>query len=500
LAYEEALQEGIKMGRTFFAAIIIGGLLSSISFGYSGGSGTPTAPYQIATKADLLVLADTVADYNKCFILTADINMEGQVFTTAIIASDTDNSNYDFDGDAFTGVFDGAGRKILNLAIDTDGVGNDYLGLFGYIGVGGEVKNLSLENVGVKGGYNPDRYDSSCLGGLAGWNDGTISNCYSKGTVTGGYDSVCLGGLVGWNESGGISDCYSTGAVSGGDYSEAFGGLVGWNESGGISDCYSMCVVVSNFSSGGLVGENDGSISNSYSMGVVTGNYYSGGLVGDNYGGNISNCYSTGAVSGGNYSACLGGLVGWNEFGSISNSYSRGAVSGRNYSSDLGGLVGLNDSASIGNCYSIGAVSGGYDSQFLGGLVGKNDSSISGCYFLDTSGPDNSYGTPLTDEEMKQQSSFVGWDFVGETANGTEDIWRMCIDGVNYPLLWWQFNTADFTCPDGVNIEDIDYFVQRWLLDDCASSNNCDGADMNGSGVVDFADFAIFAQHWLEGD
>jgi hypothetical protein len=33
-------EEGIKMGRVFFAAIIVGGLvLSSISFSYSGGSG-----------------------------------------------------------------------------------------------------------------------------------------------------------------------------------------------------------------------------------------------------------------------------------------------------------------------------------------------------------------------------------------------------------------------------------------------------------------------------
>jgi hypothetical protein len=92
---------------------------------------------------------------------------------------------------------------------------------------------------------------------------------------------------------------------------------------------------------------------------------------------------------------------------------------------------------------------------------------------------------------MKQQAPFTGWDF--------ETIWAIC-EGTNYPRLAWQIPAADFTCPDGVNIEDLDYFVQRWLLGDCTSSNNCDGADMNGSGAVDFADFAIFAQHWLEGD
>ena len=47
------------MDRMFFAAIIIGGLvLSSVCLGYSGGSGTPDQPYQIATKADLLALAE----------------------------------------------------------------------------------------------------------------------------------------------------------------------------------------------------------------------------------------------------------------------------------------------------------------------------------------------------------------------------------------------------------------------------------------------------------
>jgi hypothetical protein len=102
---------------------------------------------------------------------------------------------------------------------------------------------------------------------------------------------------------------------------------------------------------------------------------------------------------------------------------------------------------------------------------------------------------------MKTLSTFTdaGWDFLGETINGTEDTWRMCVNGVDYPRLNWESIAGDFMCPDGMNVEDLDYFVQRWLLGDCASSNNCGGADMNGSGAVDFADFAIFAQHWLEG-
>jgi hypothetical protein len=31
----------------------------------------------------------------------------------------------------------------------------------------------------------------------------------------------------------------------------------------------------------------------------------------------------------------------------------------------------------------------------------------------------------------------AGWDFVGETANETEDIWWI-LEGKDYPRLWWQ--------------------------------------------------------------
>lgn len=112
----------------------------------------------------------------------------------------------------------------------------------------------------------------------------------------------------------------------------------------------------------------------------------------------------------------------------------------------------------------------------------------------------NGYGTPLTDEEMKQQSSFIGWDFVGETANGTQDIWRMCVDGVRYPLLWWQFiNKADLDCPDGVNLIDFAEFANWWGYEYCENYNDCDGADFDFSDTVDIQDLAIMSNYWLEG-
>ncbi len=51
----------------------------------------------------------------------------------------------------FIGVFDGKGYKIRNLYINR--VGEYDVGLFGYVGSGGEVRNLGLENVQVLGDW-----------------------------------------------------------------------------------------------------------------------------------------------------------------------------------------------------------------------------------------------------------------------------------------------------------------------------------------------------------
>jgi len=442
------------MKRLAFPILIIAAVSISAQAKYSGGSGTAGNPYRIGSSADLLALAADTGDYHKCFVLTTDIDLDpdlpgGQVFSTAVIAPDTDGATWSFEGVGFTGIFDGAGCKIINLVIDTAGAGNHYLGLFGSLE--GEVKNLGLENITVTGGSG-----SEDIGGLVGNNSGTISSCYSTGTVTGVHGLYYLGGLVGYN-GGNISYCCSIGTVTGGNGSSYLGGLVGSNQDGDISDCYSMGAVTGGGGStclGGLVGGNYyGSISNCYSTGDVNGGDYArylGGLAGDNYMGSTSNCYATGTVSGVDYSEDLGGLVGWNG-STISNCYSTGAVHGGDESVDIGGLVGKNYSHTVVNCYSTGAVTGGGGSICLGGLVGSYIAgSISSCYFLITSGPANGYGQPLTDAQMKQQGSFVGWDFIGETANGTEDIWIIC-EGIGYPKLAWQYVVGlTFPLPDAV--------------------------------------------------
>jgi len=264
---------------------------------YSGGTGDPNDPYQIATAEDLMLLGETPEDYDKHFILIADIDMDPnlpgrRVFHSSVIGR-------------FTSVFDGNGHAISHLTI----VGGSFLGLFRHLACGAKITNLGLEDVKVSG-------TGDVVGGLVGINDGSITRSYSTGMVTG---NEYVGGLV---------------------------GTIQWE--GGITMIYSTCTVTGDEYVGGLVGNNDGSITISYSTGTVKGDEYAGGLVGLN-GGNITTSYSTGMVTG---NMRVGGLVGFNGGGdlngSITSSYSIGVVGG---TSDVGGLVGDGSPISVTACF-----------------------------------------------------------------------------------------------------------------------------------------------------
>ena len=41
-------------------------------------------------------------------------------------------------------------------------------------------------------------------------------------------------------------------------------------------------------------------------------------------------------------------------------------------------------------------------------------------------------------------------------------------------------------------------FAENWLASDCGPPISCGGADMDGSGQVDWSDFGMFAAHWLQ--
>ena len=359
------------------------------------GEGTTADPYIIATAADLYEFAIKVneGDNTACAVLTADI--------TLLI--DTNWTPIGNDSNQYKGTFDGDGHTITGLKVDIQSDNIIYAGLFGCLGAGGTIKNVSLEDSKITCSGN-----RVYAGGVCGWNYGTIENCYNTGDVSGtgtsSYGYVYAGGMCGWNY-GTIENCYNTGDVSGtSSYGYVYaGGVCSWNY-GTIENCYNTGDVSGTGTSsygyvyaGGVCGWNTGTIQNCYNTGEVNGASTStfnpvnaGGVCGDNAGGTIQNCYNTGDVSGeGTQYVFVGGVCGTNEnSATIINCYNTRDVSGTSSYGYVyaGGVCGANgNSATIINCYNTGDVSGtsSNGTVYAGGVCGYNrGDTTQNCYWL----------------------------------------------------------------------------------------------------------------------
>lgn len=172
--------------------------------------------------------------------LTGDITLTGEW---------TPIGNYE---NRYTGTFDGNGHTITGLIVNQKERGN--VGLIGYLGSGGKVQNLTLENVNLNGNLY--------VGGVVGYsNNGTVTACTASGSING---KEYVGGIVGSNYLGTVTACYNTSSTVNGSY--LVGGVVGQNNKGIVTACYNA--------SGSIYGE-----------GTV------GGVVGDNYTGTVTACY-----------------------------------------------------------------------------------------------------------------------------------------------------------------------------------------------------------------
>jgi uncharacterized repeat protein (TIGR02543 family) len=134
---------------------------------------------------------------------TAVIDLTGKSNWTAIASGQNEY---------FTGSYNGSGYTITGLSIDAS---YQYQGMFGYISTSGKVENLGLINVNINS-FN------HYVGGIAGYNGGTIQNCYVSGSVKG---RIGVGGIAGDN-NGTIQNCYATGSVTS-TISSSVGGIAG---------------------------------------------------------------------------------------------------------------------------------------------------------------------------------------------------------------------------------------------------------------------------------
>ena len=405
------------------------------------------------------------------YALAGDLDAGATSYTQAVVGSDAN---------AFTGTFAGLGHHLDNLTIDA--LGGDYVGLFARNE--GSLRDFTLSNIAFSGGsyvggvvgYNSGTISKVSVsgsvdagrpfnsgeyaGGVAGYNDGSISDVTASVSVTGhhGNDEFSrfdyVGGLAGYN-NGEISRSAASGDVSG---SDQVGGLVGSNDSSGnISHSHASGTIADGWNAGGLAGSNDGNISDSYASGEVNGGY-AGGLVGNNSG-LISSSYAIGNVHG---SQDTGGLAGRSD-GSISNSYASGAVdtSDDGQYSGIGGLVGTANGGSIINAYATGNVSG---TRNVGGLVGRSSNTtitntyasgnISGASNIGALIGNNGYLSRIVASFWLSSISSQG---IGNTDGGT-------IDNLSRALGASQSTTLATYTQAGWNIDDAGSTGAVWRL------------------------------------
>jgi hypothetical protein len=412
--------------------------------GILSGSGTAKDPFQIADYSDLKKVGTTTTfNLSSVYRLVADIDASPSL-TEHGDSGFVPIGNYYM---MFTGTFYGAGHVIKNLYINLPT--NLWIGLFC-----GCDSTAIIDSLGItEGNITGNNY----VGGIVGYNSGTITNCYTNGSVTGG--DYYVGGVVGENHSGTVTNCTATGDVIGKGFD--VGGVCGRNNNSGIiSNCYATGSVIGCYFVGGVVGENySGIVTNCTATGDVVGtdnSIYVGGVVGYNQKGTTSKCYATGNVEG-TYE--VGGVVGTSSSGNalVTNCYATGNVTGNSY---VGGVAGYFFDATISNCYATGNVTG---IELVGGIVGANlsASTISNCYWnTETTGQAfgdgaSSFGG-LTTMQMKKSSSFHGWNF--------SSVWAIRADST-YPGLR-GIDNAPFAFSDTMKSNRI-LKLSNFLLNDC---------------------------------
>ena len=276
------------------------------------------APAALAAgSADVVYLrtAEDLAELSKnC---TLDSWSQGK---TVYLEADIDLTGTDFAPiPTFGGIFEGQGHTISGLSLTGSG---NVRGLFRYIQPSGVVRDLSVE------GWIDPTGRKNTLGGIAGSNQGLLSNCSFHGTVRG---ADYIGGLVGTNESTGqIINCTFSGAVTGEHY---VGGIAGQN-GGSIIRCansgsINTTEVDAELNLDNLNQEQLNAAENvpvCTDIGGITG--FSSGI--------LQSCVNTGAVGYAHVGYNIGGIVG-RQSGYLNGCANSGTILGRK---DVGGIAG----------------------------------------------------------------------------------------------------------------------------------------------------------------
>ena len=212
------------------------------------GDGSVVNPFQIWTAEQLHRICNKrYLSKNYCFLQMADIDLKA--YSTGRGWQPIGDSK-----NQFCGYYDGNGRSISNLTINSN---KEMVGLFGCIDQTGVIKNIVLKNANIQGNFN--------IGGITGINNGNISSCSVQGYFSG---TVGIGFLSGGN-NGIIENCFGKGEI---DYDESdrnklcvlVGGIAGINsDKAKINNCYTDLVDCPK-TVGNIAGNNSGVIENCF--------------------------------------------------------------------------------------------------------------------------------------------------------------------------------------------------------------------------------------------
>ena len=218
------------------------------------GDGSVDNPYEISTAAELAWFRDYVNNESQyaSATLTEDIDLS-EFCHAADAATNTEELSWDpiGNGRKYCGTFDGNGKTIRNLYINSTIMNK---GFFGYAN-SGSIKNITFDNAKVKNTHyngtgiltgvfekctieniktlaNCSVEGTENTGGIAGVGAGNISNCENRAMVNGTNN---VGGIVGNSSDNTISSCANYGAVTGTESN--VGGMVGFFSSGTIQNC-----------------------------------------------------------------------------------------------------------------------------------------------------------------------------------------------------------------------------------------------------------------------
>ena len=326
-------------------------------------SGSEDDPYLISTVQDMVDFADKINRGNntdKYYKLTADIDLGGMDWTPVGMLVKP-----------FRGIFDGNGKKIAGLNVTDSG---DFLGLFGYNL--GTIKNLTVSGyvTNTSTSKSEEHGDADFIGGVAGFNAGTMIDVDSNVVVdASGANNV--GGIAGFNTSGKWVDSRDVGDEEG--IKKTIAGAEGI-----IQRCGNAGFVAGRMKVGGIVGENAGTVEECYNKGTVVnmktyGGSGVGGIAGRNGNNNrkyetgiIKSCYNAGTVVLDCYNTgkekdedgkiittgrWAGGISGWvNDLSSIDDSYVCGKLDVEYAYGDWAPLYARSDGGEmITNCYTI---------------------------------------------------------------------------------------------------------------------------------------------------